>query len=120
MSVSIFFMENKVIVMVVALWAVLTVGLLTTIYPQQANASKTCNTGPVCGGNGGLGGNGVNGGMCTTSHCNASGGGGNGENGGDANGGQGTNGLPGTGAIPCVDGHRTLTSSDGRTLTQAC
>lgn len=73
------------------------------------------------GGNGGLGGTGVNGGTCTQTHCNASGG--NGGNGGNANvqNPQGKNGMNGVAATPCVDGHRTLTSSDGRTLLmQAC
>jgi hypothetical protein len=111
----------KVLAMV-TLWTILAVGVLTTIYPQQANAQR-CNTGPVCGGNGGLGGTGVNGGTCTQTHCNASGGNsGNGGNGGNANVQypQGKNGINGVGATPCVDGHRTLTSSDGRTVTQAC
>lgn len=98
---------------------ILTVGALTTIYPGHALGTH-CTSGPVCGGNGGLGGTGENGGTCTTNNCNANGGSGNGGNGGNANGGQGQNGLNGPGAIPCVDGHRTLTSSDGRTLIQAC
>jgi len=113
-----FFMENKVFV--IMLGFVLTVGVLTTAYPEHAFASH-CTSGPVCGGNGGLGGIGVNGGTCTTNSCNANGGSSaNGGTGANANGGQGENGPNGAGAPPCVGGHRTLTSSDGRTVTQAC
>lgn len=104
--------------MVGILGLVLSVGVLTTNYKQYANAA-TCNTGPFCGGNGGLGGQGVNGGTCTTSNCNGNGASGNGGSGGNANGGQGQNGLNGGNAIPCVDGHRTLTAN-GHTLVQAC
>jgi len=93
---------------------VLTVG----VYPQQTNAQQKSNSGPVCGGNGGLGG--IGGGTCTMDNCNANGGGGNGGSGGNANSGQGQNGVNGAGASPCVGAHRTLTSSDGRTVSQAC
>jgi len=89
------------------------------IYPGHALGSH-CTAGPVCGGNGGNAGTGINGGTCITNSCNANGGSGNGGTGQNANGGQGQNGVIGAGAIPCVDGHRTLTSSDGRTVTQAC
>ena len=58
-------MNNKVFVMVATLGLVLTVGVLTTIYSQQAFAQKShCTIGPVCGGNGGNGGIGVPGGRC--------------------------------------------------------
>lgn len=110
-------MENKVVIIVGILGLVLIVG----VYPQQTNAQQKCNSGPVCGGNGGLGGIGEHGGTCTTDNCNANRGGGNGGSGGNANGGQGQNGVNGAGAFPCVGGHRTLTSSDGRTVrSQAC
>ena len=97
----------------------LTVGALTTIYPGHALGTH-CTAGPVCGGNGGNAGTGINGGTCTTNNCVANGGSGNGGNGQKANGGQGQNGAIGADAIPCVNGHRTLTSSDERTVTQAC
>ena len=61
--------------MVTTLGLVLTVGVLTTIYSQQAFAVTThCETGPVCGGYGGNAGTGGNGGTCTNNNCNANGG----------------------------------------------
>ena len=114
-------MENKVIAMVTTLGLVLTVGVLTTIYSQQAFAVTThCQTGPVCGGYGGNAGTGGNGGTCTNNNCNANGGSGNGGNGGNSNGGQGENGKDATGSIACIDHSRTIASSDGRTITQKC
>ena len=87
-------MHNKVFFMVATLGLVLTVGELATIYSQQAFALFRCNSGPVCGGNGGPAGIGRPGGVCTTTNCNMNGASGNG--GQDKNGGigSGLNGIP--------------------------
>ena len=92
-------MENKVIGMV-TLGLVLTVGILTTIYSEQAFAAVNYGVNAGIGGNGGNGGKGVNeggvGGICTTSNCIANGKNATGGNGRDSeNGGIGTNGASG-------------------------
>ena len=80
--------------MVVTLGLVLTVGLLTTIYSQQAFGQHS-----------GVSQNGGNGGSGSASNS--------------VPGGIGANGGNGSPNIPCVGGHRTLTAN-GHTLVQAC
>jgi hypothetical protein len=87
-------MNNKVFGMVVTLGLVLTVGVLATIYSQQAFGQHS-----------GVSQNGGNGGSGSASNS--------------VPGGIGANGVNGSPNIMCVNGHRTLTAN-GHTLVQSC